>query len=188
VGKFLTDPIWYFYLSWLPSFFYARYHLSLLKLGLPLIAVYNIAAIGSIGGGWLPSLFTRWGVSVTRARMLAMLSCACLVVPILAVTRLGSEWGAVALLSLAAGAHQGWSANLMTTASDMFPRRAVGAVTGFGGMAGAVGGALMAAYAGKLLELTHSYVTLFWIAAGAYLLALALMRMIAPGFKPVEAL
>lgn len=188
VGKFMTDPIWYFYLGWLPSFFFARYHLSLLKLGLPLIAVYNIAAIGSIGGGWLPAVFTRFGATVARARMLAMLTCACAVVPILAVTRMQSVWAAVGLLSLAASAHQGWSANLMTIPSDTFPRRTVGAVTGLGGMAGAVGGALFANYTGKLLDLTHSYVVLFYIAAGAYLAALALIRLLAPGLKPVEEL
>jgi ACS family hexuronate transporter-like MFS transporter len=115
-----------------------------------------------------------------------MLSCACLVVPIFTVTHLKSEWDAIALLSVAAAAHQGWSANLFTTSSDMFPRSAVGSVTGIGGMAGSAGGALLAFYAGHILQLTHSYATLFAIAASAYLLALLIMYLLAPGLKKVE--
>ncbi len=173
VSKFLTDPIWWFFLFWLPSYFSAKFHLDLSHLGLPLIIVYSASTIGSIGGGWLPAPFRRLGLSLSQARLGAMLFCACLVVPVFLVNYLHSEWVAIALLSLAAAAHQGWSANLFTTASDMFPRSAVGSVTGIGGMAGAVGGALLAIYAGHVLQLTHSYASLFAIAASAYLLALA---------------
>jgi ACS family hexuronate transporter-like MFS transporter len=116
----------------------------------PLIVVYNVSAIGSIGGGWLSAPFRRLGLSYNYARLAAMLFCACLVVPIFAVTNLNSEWPAIALLSVAAGAHQGWSANLFTTSSDMFPRSAVGTVVGIGGMAGSVGGALFAFFAGHI--------------------------------------
>ncbi len=185
-AKFLTDPIWWFYLFWMPSYFSARFHLDLSHLGLPLIIVYNASAIGSIGGGWLPAPFRRLGLSASRSRLAAMLSCACLVVPIFAAAYVKSEWAAIALLSAAAAAHQGWSANLYTTTSDMFPRSAVGSVTGIGSMAGSAGGALLAAYAGHILQLTHSYASLFGIAAGAYLFALLMLVLLAPGLKKVE--
>ena len=186
VGKFLTDPIWWFYLFWLPSYFTQRFHLNLSHLGLPLIIVYNCTTIGSVGGGWLPAPFIKLGMSATKARIAAMALCACLVVPIIAVNYIDSEWTAVALLSLAAAAHQGWSANLFTTCSDMFPRTAVGSVTGIGGMAGSVGGILLATYSGFILQMTHSYATLFIIAASAYLTALFIILMLAPGLKKVE--
>ena len=186
IAKFLTDPIWWFYLFWLPSYFNARFHLDLSHLGLPLIIVYNASAVGSIGGGWLPAPFRRLGLSAVQARLGAMLLCACMVVPIFAVINIRSEWAAIALLSLAAAAHQGWSANLFTTASDMFPRSAVGSVTGIGGMAGSAGGALLAFYAGHILQLTHSYASLFAIAGSAYLLALVILYALAPGLRKVE--
>ncbi len=186
IAKFLTDPIWWFYLFWLPSYFSVKFNLNLSHLGLPLIIVYNVSVIGSIGGGWLPAPFRRLGLSPNYARLAAMLFCACIVVPIFTATSLKSEWAAIALLSVAAGAHQGWSANLFTTSSDMFPRSAVGAVVGIGGMAGSVGGAIFAFFAGHILQLTHSYTILFSVAAGAYLLALLILYLLAPGLKKVE--
>ncbi len=186
IGKFLTDPIWWFYLFWLPSYFSAKFHLNLSHLGLPLIIVYNMSAIGSIGGGWLPTPFRKLGLSAPGARLAAMLFCAVLVVPIFTLGGMTSEWAAIGLLSLAAGAHQGWSANLFTTVSDMFPRSAVGAVVGIGGMAGSVGGALLAFFTGHILERTHSYSFLFILASSAYLVALLIMRLLAPGLKKVE--
>jgi len=186
IAKFLTDPIWYFYLFWLPSYFTSKFHLDLSHLGLPLIIVYNISAIGSIGGGWLPSPFQRLGLSTTHARLAAMLLCALLVLPIYTVSGASSVWTAIALISVAAGAHQGWSANLFTTASDMFPRTAVGSVVGIGGMAGAAGSAIFAFFAGHSLQLTHSYASLFAISATAYLAALVLLHLLAPGLKRVE--
>jgi MFS transporter, ACS family, hexuronate transporter len=186
IAKFLTDPIWYFYLFWLPSYFSAKFNLNLSHLGLPLIIVYNVSAIGSIGGGWLPSPFQRLGLSPTHARLAAMLFCACLVVPIYTASSAKSMWTAIALISVAAGAHQGWSANLFTTSSDMFPRSAVGSVVGIGGMAGSAGSALFAFFAGHILQLTHSYTSLFSIAASAYLLALVILCLLAPGLRKVE--
>jgi MFS transporter, ACS family, aldohexuronate transporter len=186
ISKFLTDPIWWFYLFWLPSYFSAKFSLNLAHLGLPLIVVYNVSAIGSIGGGWLPAPFRRLGLSASSARLAAMLVCASLVVPIFTATSVKSEWAAIALISIAAGAHQGWSANLFTTSSDMFPRNAVGAVVGIGGMAGSVGGAIFSLFAGHVLQLTNSYASLFAISAGAYLLALAILYLLAPGLKKVE--
>jgi ACS family hexuronate transporter-like MFS transporter len=186
IAKFLTDPIWYFYLFWLPSYFSSRFNLNLSHLGLPLIIIYNVSAIGSIAGGWLPVPFRRMGLSPAYARLSAMLICALIVVPIYSASRAASVWIAVALISVAAGAHQGWSANLFTTSSDMFPRSAVGSVVGIGGMAGSIGSALFAFYAGHVLQLTHSYSSLFAIAASAYLLALSILALMAPGLKKVE--
>ncbi|MGC1299434.1 MAG: MFS transporter [Alloacidobacterium sp.] len=186
LAKFLTDPIWWFYLYWLPKFFDSRFHLGLSHLGLPLIIVYNASAIGSIGGGWLPALIHRTGPSMIKARLATMLLFACTVTPIFFASRTNSEWIAVGLLSLAAAAHQGWSANLFTTASDMFPKSALGTVVGIGGMAGSVGGILFSLSAGWILQITHSYASLFGIAASAYLIALLVLRTLAPGLKKIE--
>jgi len=186
IAKFFTDPIWYFYLFWLPSYFSAKFNLDLSHLGLPLIVVYNVSAIGSIGGGWLPASFRRLGLSPNYARFAAMLFCAILVVPIFAAAGVKSVWTAIALISIAAGAHQGWSANLFTTVSDMFPRSAVGSVVGIGGMAGSIGSVLFAFFAGHALQLTHSYASLFAMASTAYLIALIFLYAFAPGLKKVE--
>lgn len=187
IGKFLTDPIWWFYLYWLPKYLDTRFHLGLSQLGLPLIIVYNFSAVGSIGGGWLPAFLRRRGLSMPRARFWSMLFCACLITPIFLVSRTHSEWVAVGLLSLAAAAHQGWSANLFTTASDMFPKTAVGSIVGIGGMFGSVGGVLFALSTGWILQLTHSYAPLFIVSASVYLLALLIIWLMVPGFKKVEA-
>jgi len=186
IAKFLTDPIWYFYLFWLPSYFSAKFNLNLSHLGLPLIIIYNASAAGSIGGGWLPSPFRRVGLSPNYARLMALLFCAILVVPIYTASSVKSEWTAIALISIAAAAHQGWSANLFTTTSDMFPRSAVGSVVGIGGMVGSLGSAFFAFFAGHILQFSHSYASLFAIAAIAYLLALAALTALAPGLKKVE--
>jgi ACS family hexuronate transporter-like MFS transporter len=188
IAKFLSDPIWYFYLFWLPSYFSAKFNLNLSHLGMPLIIVYNVSAIGSIGGGWLPSPLQRIGLSANRARLAAMLFCALLVVPIFTASSATSMWTAIALISLAAGAHQGWSANLFTTASDMFPRSAVASVVGIGGMAGSVGSTIFAYFAGHSLQLTHSYASLFAISASAYLLALVILYLLSRGLKKVGSI
>jgi ACS family hexuronate transporter-like MFS transporter len=190
IPKLLTDPIWWFYLYWLPGYFSDRFHLSLTGLGMPILIVYNASAVGSIYGGYLPASFIRMGLSAARARLTAMLVCACLVAPVFLINYLQADnfgkWAAVGLLSLAAAAHQGFSANLFTTASDMFPRTAVGSVTGVGTMAGAVGGFLFAQLAGHVLQISHSYSILFIFAAGAYLFSMFTMVVLAPGLKKVE--
>jgi MFS transporter, ACS family, hexuronate transporter len=183
LGKFFTDPVWWFYLFWLPSYFNARFKLDLSHIGPPLVVVYVLSTVGSVCGGWLPRGFLRLGMELKRARLAAMLTCACLVVPIAVAGGLHSEWTAVALLSLAASAHQGWSANLFTTVSDMFPGEYVGTVVSFGQVGGALGGAIFAAVAGHVLQLTGSYVPLFLYSGFAYLLALILLRALAPGLK-----
>jgi ACS family hexuronate transporter-like MFS transporter len=190
IPKFLTDPIWWFYLYWLPGYFSDKFNLSLTGLGLPILIVYNASAIGSIYGGYLPASFMRIGLSATRARLAAMLLCASLVVPIFLINYLHADnfgkWAAIGLLSLAAAAHQGWSANLFTTASDMFPRSAVGSATGIGTMTGAIGGVLIAKLAGHILQISSSYSLLFIIAASVYLVSLLINVLLAPGLKKVE--
>jgi ACS family hexuronate transporter-like MFS transporter len=185
VGKFMTDPIWWFLLFWLPKFLHSTYGLSLLELGLPLIAIYVTADVGSIAGGWLAGYLIRRGWSANRARKGAMLACALCVVPIVFAAKASHMWVAVALIGLATAGHQGWSANLFTLASDLFPRRAVASVVGIGGFAGAVGGMLIATFAGFLLQATGSYVPLFIMAGSAYLLALLAVHLLAPRLTPV---
>ncbi len=183
VGKFLTDPIWWFYLFWLPGFLFEKFNLSLTSLGLPLVIIYLSADVGSVGGGWLSSTLMKRGWTINAARKTAMLVCAIAVVPIVFVSQVTNVWVAVALLSLATAAHQGWSANLFTTTSDMFPKKAVGSVVGIGGMAGAIGGMFIAKAAGYILEWTNSYMTLFLIAGSAYLVALLLIQILVPRMK-----
>ncbi|MGB7267392.1 MAG: MFS transporter [Terracidiphilus sp.] len=182
-GKFLTDPVWWFFLFWLPLFLTRRFHLSLGQLTLPLIVVYNVSAVGSVGGGWLPGWLNRRGMAMTRARIATMLLCACLVTPIFFVSRAPSQWVSIGLISVAVAAHQGWSANLFTTVSDMFPRAAVGSVVGIGATMGSLGGVLFSLGTGWVLHVTHSYSPLFVISALAYLLALGVMQWLAPGFR-----
>ncbi len=185
-GKFFTDPIWYFYLFWMPKFLDARFHIGLAHLGLPLIVVYNMSAAGSIGGGYLPSLFSGEGMTIQQARLRAMLLCACLAVPVFYAGHTMHAWVAVILLGVATAAHQGWSANLFTTASDMFPKKAVGAVVGIGSAAGSIGGVLFAAMIGRILQVTGSYAVLFAIAASAYLIGLLMLTRLAPGLRRAE--
>src|SRR6185436_12358330 len=172
IGKFMTDPIWWLYLFWVPDFLNRNHKLDLKSIGLPLVVIYLVADVGSIGGGWLSSSLIKRGWTVNRARKIAMLVCALAVVSIMAAARASNLWLAVALVSLAAAAHQGWSANLFTLVSDTFPRRAVGSVVGIGGMAGAVGGMVIALIVGEILQRTGSYVPIFLIAGSAYLVAL----------------
>jgi MFS transporter, ACS family, hexuronate transporter len=183
-GKLLTDPIWWFFLFWLPKFLHQTYGLTLTGLGLPLVLIYLAADVGSIAGGWLSSTLIRRGRSANAGRKTAMLICALSVVPILFAARASDLWVAVGLISLAAAAHQGWSANLYTLVSDTFPRRAVGSVVGIGGFAGAVSGMMFAAATGYLLEWTGSYVPIFLVAASAYLVALAVIQGLVPGLEP----
>jgi ACS family hexuronate transporter-like MFS transporter len=189
IGKYLTDPIWWFYLYWIPNFLRQNHGLDLSTVGPPLIAIYLIADFGSVGGGWLSSSLIKRGWTVNRARKTAMLICALLVTPIIFAAQVSSLWVAVGLIGLAAAAHQGWSANIFTTASDMFPRKAVGSVVGIGGMAGAMGGATLAVLTGYILERTGgNYMIIFGIAASAYLVALLIIHLLAPRLEPAENL
>jgi ACS family hexuronate transporter-like MFS transporter len=188
LGKFLTDAVWWFYLTWLPSFFNdnaaLETKLDLKTVGVPFIIIYLVSDGGSIFFGWLATRFIGLGWSVNRARKTTMLICALCVVPIFIASQTSSIVLAIALISLATAAHQGWSANLFTTVSDMFPRRAVGSVTGFGGMMGALGGALLAYFAGSIIA-AFGYWPLFIFASAAYLLALGLIHLLAPRLEKV---
>ena len=186
IGKFMTDPIWWLYLFWIPDFLQRNHGLDLKSLGLPIVVIYLIADVGSIGGGWLSSWLISRGWTFNAARKTAMLVCALCVVPIIFAANTSSLWLAVTLVGIAAAAHQGWSANIFTFSSDMFPRRAVGSVVGFGGMAGAVGGMLIAKVTGYLLEWTGSYYPVFLIAGFTYLAALLVMHLLVPVIKPVN--
>ena len=186
LGKFMTDPIWWIYLFWIPDFLNRNHQLDINASMLPLVVIYAIADVGSIGGGWISSALIRRGWTVNAARKTAMLVCALAVVPIVFAARVSNLWVAVLLIGLAAAAHQGWSANLFTLASDMFPRQAVGSVVGAGGMAGAVGGMLIALVVGEILQRTGSFVPIFLIAGSAYLLALAVVHLLAPRLAQAE--
>ena len=186
IAKFMTDPIWWLYLFWIPDFFSRTYGLDIKKMGLPVFLIYFVASIGSIGGGWLSGWLIKRGWSANAARKTAMLVFALAVVPIIFAPKANNLWLATALVALAAAAHQGWSANVFTIASDTFPRHAVGTVVGFGGMAGAVGGMLIAKLTGFILETTGSYVPVFLIAGSAYLLALAIVHILSPRLEPVN--
>ncbi|WP_045739070.1 MFS transporter [Xanthomonas sp. MUS 060] len=186
VAKFLTDPVWWFFLFWLPKFLHDKYGLGLLQLGAPLIVIFLLADVGSIAGGWLAGRLLARGWSVNRARKAAMLVCALAVVPIVFAARADQMWLAVALIGLATAAHQGWAANLFTLTSDMFPRHAVASLVGIGGFAGAVGGMLIANFIGFLLQATGSYLPVFLLAGSAYLFALGMVHLLTPRLQPAR--
>jgi MFS transporter, ACS family, hexuronate transporter len=186
LGKFLTDPVWWLYLFWIPDFLNRNHGIDLRLIGPPLVAIYLVADVGSIGGGWLSSALIKRGWTVNAGRKTAMLVCALAVLPMMFASGARDLWVAVALISIAAAAHQGWSANLFTLVSDTFPRQAVGSVVGLGGMAGAIGGMLIAKLTGYLLQATGSYVPVFLIASFAYLTALALIHVLVPRLEPAK--
>ncbi|MEJ5350194.1 MAG: MFS transporter [Melioribacteraceae bacterium] len=195
VGKFMTDPIWWFYLFWLPSFLNKQYGMTKTDYALPIAVVYTMTTIGSIFGGWLSGYFIGKGWPVFKARRTAMLVFALLVVPVVFAQALGTYtyWFAVLIIGLAASSHQAWSANLFTTTSDMFPKKAVASVTGIGGMAGAIGGILLSTLAGILLDhfkalgnIETGYYIMFIICGTAYLGAWVIFNLLAPQMKKVE--
>ena len=186
VGKFCTDPIWWFFLFWLPKYLQDTYHLSLMDIRLPTLIVYNASTIGSVAGGWLSGGLINRGWSINSARKTAMLICALCVVPVLYAPYAGNMWVVVGILSLAMAAHQGWSANLFTTTSDMFPRVAVGSVVGIGAAAGAAGNALMLKFAGLVVTWTGSYFILFMISGSAYLVALGVFQLLSPRLEQAK--
>jgi MFS transporter, ACS family, hexuronate transporter len=186
IAKFLTDPIWWFYLFWIPGYLQTTFHLSLSANRVPVVMAYSISIVGSIGGGWLSSTLIKRGISVNLARKGTMLLCVLCIAPIFAAPFVHQLWIVVALLGLATAGHQGWSATVFTLPSDMFPKAAVGSVTGIGGMMGAIGGVLLQKGAGNIVYLTHSYVTLFVIACVAYPVALLIVHSITPKLEPAQ--
>jgi ACS family hexuronate transporter-like MFS transporter len=184
VGKFMTDPAWWFYLFWIPSFLNRTYHLPIDRLGPPLIVIYLAADVGSILGGGLSTAFMARGFNANWARKTSMLICALGAVPVAGILWTRSLWPAVALISMAAAAHQGWSANLYTLVSDLFPKRAVGSVVGLGGFAGAISGTMSALFIGPWLDSSHrAYGPLFVIAGLAYVLAFCAIQTLTPHLK-----
>ena len=188
LGKFLIDPIWWMYLFWLPDFFVKTYHLDLKTFGPPLVAVYVLSDLGSIAGGWLSSSLIKHGTSVNAARKIAMLVCALAVVPIMFAMYANNLWLAVGIVGLAAAGHQGFSANLYTLPSDLFPQGAVASVVGFGGMLGAVGGILMTRYTSVVLENLGTYTPIFIVAGSVYLIALLVVHILSLRLQPVTSL
>lgn len=184
-GRFLIDPIWWTFLFWLPDFFHKRYGLDLKNFGPPLVAVYLLADVGSVLGGWYSSRMLGRGALLGRSRKIAMFACALIVVPVAFAVSASTLWIAVILIGLACAGHQGFSANLFAMPADLFPRWAVGSVVGLGGFAGALGGMLMATYAGWVLQQFGSYRPIFIIAASAYLVALLVVHLINPAYRPV---
>jgi ACS family hexuronate transporter-like MFS transporter len=192
VAKFMTDPVWWFFLIWLPDYFKKTRGLDIKDSWVHLVTIYSIITVLSIMGGWITGYFARQGWSITRARKTGMFIFAVCVLPIFAVTSVG-DWTAVLLISLAGSAHQAWSANLFTTVSDMFPKYAVASVVGLGGMAGALGGMYFPIYCGQMLDrftaqgnVTAGYAILFSICAFAYLVTFAIHHFLAPRFEQVK--
>jgi MFS transporter, ACS family, hexuronate transporter len=186
IGKFCIDPIWWFFLFWLPGYLFERYQLDLRTFGLPLAAIYIISDVGSIAGGWFSSKLIRRGRTPNFARKITMLICAVCVLPVILAQQIDSLWLAVGVIGLATAAHQAFSANLYTLPSDVFPTSAVGSVSGIGGTVGALGGMAMAKYAGYVLDHFGTYVPLFAIAGSAYLVALLAVHLLSPRLDRVQ--
>jgi ACS family hexuronate transporter-like MFS transporter len=183
---FMTGPVWWFYLFWIPDFLHQKHQLDLLHVGPPLVTIYLMADVGSIAGGWLSSRLIQRGWSVNAGRKTAMLVCACCVVPVFFTAWVSHMWLATFIIGLAASAHQGFSANLFTLVSDTAPRHAVGSIVGIGGTAAAVGGMFVAEFTGYVLEFTHSFVPMFVLASAAYLVALAVIHLLNPQLEPMD--
>ena len=192
IAKLLTDPVWWFFLIWLPDFFKKTYHLDVKKSWVHLVTIYAIITVLSIFGGWITGYLTQRGWTVTRARKTGMAVFALLVLPVFFATKFG-VWPAVLLIALAGSAHQAWSANLYSTVSDMFPKGAVASVIGIGGMAGSAGASLFPIYCGRVLDRyklagneVGAYAHLLHILAFAYVVAFALNHLCAPRFEPIQ--
>jgi MFS transporter, ACS family, hexuronate transporter len=195
IGKFLTDPIWWFYLFWLPDFLEKQYGLAKTAIALPVALAYTLAAIGSIFGGWLPMYFIKKGWTVFRSRKTSMFIYALFALPVVTAQYLGSinMWLAVSIIGLAMAAHQAWSANIYTTVSDLFPKSATASVTGIGGMFGAIGGIVIAKSAGKLFDyykamghVETGYLIMFLICSLAYITAWLIMKLLVPKYKAIN--
>jgi ACS family hexuronate transporter-like MFS transporter len=186
LAKMLTDPIWWFYLFWLPTYLHSTFHLDIHSNRLPVVVCYGISTIGSVAGGWLSGAVMTGGRSLNAARKGSMLLCALLVLPVILAPYTHNLWLVVGLIGLAMAAHQGWSANVFTLASDMFPKSAVASVTGFGGMVGAAAGVLFQLSVGQVVHWTHSYVPLFIVAGLAYLVALGIVQALSPTLTPAK--
>lgn len=187
LGKFLTDPVWFLMLFWLPSYFSTTYGIDLKVVLLPMIAMYLLSDVGSIAGGWLSSRLIQRGVSVNAARKLTMLCAGTCVLPLLFVSGLGNLWVAVVLIGLALAGHQAFSTNLLALPPDMFPKRAVGSVIGLGGFMGGVGGMIMAKSTGLVLDATGGdYSVIFAVCTTVYFIAVLAIHILSPRLERAE--
>jgi ACS family hexuronate transporter-like MFS transporter len=187
LGKAMTDPVWWFYLFWLPKFLDVQFGIRLAAAALPIIVIYLVADVGSVFGGWFSSFLIKRGWSVNKGRKVAMLTAALMIVPTMFAPAARSLWAVVAIVSVAAAAHQWWSANLFTLSSDMFPRRAVGSIVGIGGFAGAISGFGFQRLTGAVLEANgNNYTPVFVVCGLAYVSALLLIHLIVPRLQPVR--
>jgi ACS family hexuronate transporter-like MFS transporter len=186
-GKFFTDAVWWFYIFWLPRYLQGTFHLDLGQSRSPVVAVYVLSVVGSVGGGWISSFLLKRGMTVNFARKTALLLCALCVMPVVCAPYSGSLWTVVALIGLAAAAHQGWSANLYTLTSDLFPKSAVASVVGIGGMMGALGGFILQVATGYIVRAATGYLPLFVYASLAYLLAFLVIQTLVPKVSPSPA-
>jgi ACS family hexuronate transporter-like MFS transporter len=187
LGKLLTDPVWFFYSFWLPFYFQTTFHIKITGTALPIIIIFLVSDVGSVVGGWMSSAMIKAGFSVNKSRKLAMLICAALVLPMAIFTRLTNDmWAWVAILGVAAAAHQAFSANLMTLTSDLMPKEAVGRCAGIGGTMGAIGGIIMAAGVGRALASKGGFTLIFVVAGVIYLVGLLVVHLISPRLKPAD--
>jgi ACS family hexuronate transporter-like MFS transporter len=188
IGKFLTDPVWWFYLFWGAKFLNEKYDVNLKDIGLPFFTIYLVSWGIGIFLGWLSSKFLKMGFSINKGRKLGLLACGLFAVPVIMVPHTGNLWISVGLIALAAGGHCGWSANIFSLMSDIFPKKATATIAGFGGFSGAVGGALVAYAVGKILQETgtNGYTIPFAVAGAGYLLALLIIHLLVPKIKTIE--
>ena len=186
ISKIMTDCFWWFYLFGSPDFFNKKFNLDPAGRKYMIMMIYAIASVGSVGGGWLAGYFMKKGWSTNKARKITMLICGACVVPVVYAAITDDKWVAAVLITLAASAHQAWSANAFSLAGDMFPKRVVGSVTGFGGMIGALGGIVLFYITGKVLKQTGNYFPIFVMASVAYVLALLFVHLLVPRLEPAK--
>jgi len=185
LARFLTDPIWWFYLFWAPKFLHTRHGLGLDSIGLPLILIYSGASAGSVLGGWFSSRLISRGWSTTRARKTAIVVCASFTAPMVLGAYVSNVWTAVVILGLAAAGHQGWAANMFACLADLFPEKALSSVVGITGLGGSLGGMMAATAIGFLLQATGSYVPVFVWSGMAYLLVAGMIHWMVPKMEPI---
>lgn len=186
ITRFISDWVWWFFLFWTPDFLSKTHGINLKEVVLPLIIIYTVSSVGGIGGGWISSKLIRNGKSIDFARKTTILICALIVLPVMFVSQVTNIWLAVILIALAAAGHQGWASNIFTIVSDIYPKQAVGSMTGLSGFAGAIGGALSASFVGLILEGTGSYFLIFLVASTVYLINWLILKLSIKEIKPLD--
>jgi ACS family hexuronate transporter-like MFS transporter len=184
--RFISDWIWWFFLFWIPDFLNKTQNINLKEMVLPLIVIYAVSSIGGISGGWISSQFIKSGKGIDFARKTTILFCALLVLPVVLVSYVSNLWIVVFLIAIAAAGHQGWASNIFSIVSDIFPKKAVGSMTGLSGFVGAIGGAFSATFVGLILEATTSYFLIFTIASVMYLINWLIIKLFIPEIKPIQ--